>query len=111
MVTMLRTGPKMAGDRLKQAPRADSTQRIRGSALQAIRHRILTRDAGQCRCTECKTTWRILPAHEVDHRVPLWAGGQETDANRYAINRDCHKAKTAREAAARARGDTPGASA
>lgn len=79
-----------------------ATERIRGRALQTIRDRILYRDAGICRCDTCKATGALKPAHEVEHRTPLWAGGAEDDQNRYAINSDCHKAKTAREAAQRA---------
>lgn len=77
------------------------TVRIRGGALQTIRARILLRDNGICRCDECKASGAVKIAHEVEHRVPLWAGGAEDDSNRYAINRECHKRKTAREAAER----------
>lgn len=80
------------------------TSRIRGYALQVIRNRILTRDCGVCRCDDCKRTGALKLAHEVEHRIPLWAGGAEDDSNRYAINIDCHKAKTKREAAERSRG-------
>lgn len=80
------------------------TQRIRGSALQKIRDRILRRDNGLCQCDTCKAQGRDLPAHEVEHRIPLWKGGVEHDDNRYAINRDCHKVKTSQEAKERARG-------
>jgi 5-methylcytosine-specific restriction protein A len=79
------------------------TERIRGRALQTIRDRILRRDCGICHCAACQATCALKPAHEVDHRVPLWMGGAEDDSNRYAINADCHKAKTALEAAERAR--------
>lgn len=79
--------------------------RIRGSSLQVIRHRILARDRGICRCEECIRTGAIKAAHEVDHRIPIDFGGQEDDANRYAINIDCHKAKTAAEATRRACGE------
>lgn len=75
-----------------------ATPRVRGSVLQTIRRRILLRDNGLCRCDECKQSGAVKLAHEVEHRVPLWAGGAEDDDNRYAINRECHKRKTAREA-------------
>jgi 5-methylcytosine-specific restriction enzyme A len=72
------------------------------SKWEATRERVLRRDCGVCRCDECKATGALKPAHEVDHHIPLWKGGTEDDENLKAINRDCHKAKTAREAAERA---------
>lgn len=78
-----------------------TTPRIRGWALLKIRERILLRDNGMCRCDDCAASGAVKLAHEVEHRIPLWKGGAEDDSNRYAINRDCHKAKTAREAAER----------
>ena len=68
---------------------------------QQIRARILRAANGACQCQECKSTGRLRPAHEVDHIVPVWEGGGEGDANLQAINRECHKAKTAAEAARR----------
>jgi 5-methylcytosine-specific restriction protein A len=69
-----------------------------------IRDRILRRDCGICRCRECTRTGGTKPAHHVDHDRPLWAGGAEDDSNRISINEDCHKAKSACEAAMRAKG-------
>lgn len=86
-----------------QLAAAQQTERIRGSALQAIRRRILYRDAGICRCDDCQRAANLKPATEVEHYLPLWAGGQEDDSNRYAINPACHEAKTACEAAMRSR--------
>ena len=81
--------------------------RIRGSALQAIRHRILTRDKGICKCEECKATGRVMLATVVDHITPLWAGGHESDANRQALSVECHDRKSADEAKVRAGGRAP----
>lgn len=78
------------------------TERTRGSAWQKTRHRILMRDNGLCRCAECVASGRILVAHEVDHVVPLHEGGSDADINLSAINVDCHKRKSAAEAAKRA---------
>lgn len=83
---------------------AGATERIRGSGLQKIRNRILRRDSGVCRCEHCLQGNGVRIAHEVEHRVPLWAGGQEDDGNRYAINRECHEAKTKCEARMRSAG-------
>ena len=63
--------------------------------------RIMRRDNGLCRCAECTALGRILVAHEVDHVVPLHEGGADADTNLAAINVDCHKRKSAAEAARR----------
>lgn len=79
-------------------------ERIRGSALQAIRERILSRDYGMCQCARCKASGSLRLASIVDHVVPLWAGGKEDDGNRQAINTECHDLKSAHEARCRAQG-------
>jgi 5-methylcytosine-specific restriction enzyme A len=96
--------PRVATLDARRLPAAGATERIRGSAHQKIRDRILRRDAGICRCDECQATGALKVAHEVEHRIPLWKGGAEDDSNRYAINRDCHAKKTAAEAKERAGG-------
>lgn len=101
--------PRVGGIAPKLAPATTATERITGSSLQVIRRRILSRDCGVCQCAECKQQGRVLPATEVDHIIPLWAGGLESDDNRMSMSTDCHARKTAREAAMRARGERPGA--
>lgn len=76
-------------------------ERIRGRANQVRRERILS--ARPC-CAECARQGRIFPAAEVDHVVPLWAGGSDDDANLEGLCVPCHRAKSAREAADRASG-------
>lgn len=79
------------------------THRITGSSLQKIRHRILTRDNGLCQCDDCKASPFPLAADIVDHRIPLWEGGPDTDDNRQAMaSVPCHQKKTAEEAKRRA---------
>jgi 5-methylcytosine-specific restriction protein A len=82
-------------------------ERIRGSALQKIRERILTQACGLCQCEECGATGTPRRASVVDHIIPLWAGGSEDDSNRQAMSTECHDRKSAVEAAMRARGLTP----
>lgn len=77
--------------------RGTAAERGYGAAWRRVRDRIMRRDAGVCRCAECKRLGRILEAHEVDHIVPKAQGGTDDDDNLQAINRECHKAKTARE--------------
>lgn len=79
-----------------------TTPRQRGSAWMKTRDRILRRDNGLCQCDECQAAGRVRLAHEVDHRIPLWKGGADSDENLQAINTDCHARKTAAEAKERA---------
>jgi len=69
-----------------------------------IRDRVMVRDKGLCHCARCLQTGALLPAHQVDHVRPLWAGGAESDSNRCAINVECHKFKSADEARMRTQG-------
>lgn len=96
--------PRVQQLRCGVATMRSGDERIRGNSLQAIRRRILARDCGVCQCARCKATGDTRPATLVDHVVPLWAGGREDDSNRQAINAECHDAKSAHEARARAAG-------
>ena len=73
-------------------------ERMRGRANQARRERVLSADP---LCVHCKRNGLITLATEVDHVVPLWEGGSEDDANCAGLCRECHKAKSAAEAARR----------
>lgn len=72
-----------------------------GRPWRRKREQVMKRDGYLCQCEECKASGRLLIAHEVDHidnkRGP---DGRLNDSltNLRAINRDCHRAKTAREA-------------
>jgi 5-methylcytosine-specific restriction enzyme A len=99
-LTMLK--PRLPTVDTRRVAQTQATERIRGRALQTIRDRILTRDNGLCQCALCRQTGDINLAADVDHEVPLWAGGAETDTNRISIARACHDEKTACEAAMRA---------
>jgi 5-methylcytosine-specific restriction protein A len=55
-------------------------------------------------CVQCEREGRTTLAHELDHIVPLWAGGGDSDANLQGLCAECHRTKTAREAEHRARG-------
>lgn len=92
------------------ADQARGTRQERGYGAQwdRTRLRILRRDNGLCQCDECKAANRLLEATEVDHMVnkAQWKvlhgslAGVDGDDNLRAINADCHKRKTAREAQA-----------
>lgn len=102
-LTMLK--PRLgAASKPRLKPMRSGDVRIRGSALQAIRERILRRDNGLCQCARCKRDGIPRLATIVDHVQPLWAGGREHDDNRSSISGECHDLKSAHEAACRARG-------
>lgn len=46
-------------------------------------------------CEYCQIKGILTAAEEVDHRVPLHKGGDDTDLNKAATCIPCHKAKTA----------------
>ena len=71
---------------------ATVVDRIRGRKLDRIRKRVLLRDHYTCR--RCG---RVSVDLEVDHIVPLFLGGAESDENRQALCRECHAAKSAEE--------------
>lgn len=77
------------------------TQRMRGRRLQARNHRFLA-EHPLCAC--CARQGRTTAAAEVDHKVPLHEGGQDVESNLQGLCIPCHKAKSAREASARAGG-------
>lgn len=69
-------------------------KRIRGRAGQALRAQVL---AEEVYCRSCLENGRQVQATEVDHIVPLAAGGSEARENRQALCRACHMAKSKRE--------------
>jgi 5-methylcytosine-specific restriction endonuclease McrA len=71
--------------------------RLSGGAWQTLRERVLRRDMGICQ--SCRRA-----GHEVDHVVPLWAGGSNHEANLQVLCSPCHEAKSADEARQRAGG-------
>jgi 5-methylcytosine-specific restriction protein A len=55
-------------------------------------------------CCHCQAEGRVAQGQEVDHIVPLWAGGEDDETNYQTLCKPHHAAKTAREAGERARG-------
>jgi len=76
--------------------------RIVGWQLTKIRERIIARDGAAC--TKCGFMPYNLSQLEVDHVVPLFRGGQESDENRACLCQRCHKKKSDLEERERARG-------
>lgn len=82
--------------------KAGATQMERGRAWMEKRERVALRHG--YRCAGCGRL--LLPRQwECDHIVPREQGGSNDESNLQPLCTDpCHKAKTAREAEARARG-------
>ena len=83
--------------------KAIATERIRGDTLQAIRRRHFQ---SHPLCKHCEQAGRTARATELDHIVPLWAGGRDDDSNRQGLCHECHAAKSKREASIRAASGT-----
>lgn len=70
-------------------PAEFSFNRITGRPLGKIRRRIALRDLYTCR--RCGM---VVSEFEIDHIVPLFVGGCESDENRQLLCRQCHIEKT-----------------
>ena len=68
------------------------TPRKRGRQALADRARVLRRDKGLCQ--DCLARNVLTLATEVDHIVPLFKGGDDSDDNRRSLCADCHVLKT-----------------
>lgn len=77
--------------------KAGATPRIRGSRWMKERQTALV--TGLFTCVDCGL---VSSTNEVDHDVPLEQGGSNEQSNLKIRCAQCHKAKTAREAANRA---------
>jgi 5-methylcytosine-specific restriction protein A len=82
--------------------RPETVERKRGTTGINDRKRIKERDGWLCQ--NCQRNGRTSVGHEVDHIIPLWKGGTDDDDNKELLCRECHKTKSAREAAERAGG-------
>lgn len=71
-------------------------RRVRGRAGQRMRAEVLAEEPF---CRMCLAEGRRVQATEVDHIVPLAAGGGEERSNRQALCRPHHEAKSKRERA------------
>jgi 5-methylcytosine-specific restriction protein A len=85
-----------------QGVQTATVERMRGTTGVNDRNAIRRRDCGQCQ--QCKREGRATIGTEVDHIIPLWAGGSEDQSNKELLCGSCHAEKTSREAGERARG-------
>ena len=77
--------------------RRSKHERGYGYRWKKTRELILKRDSYLC--IPCKKDGRATPAKQVDHIRPKYLGGTDDWANLQSICEDCHKKKTAQEAA------------
>ena len=69
-----------------------AVERIRGRARQRTRNRIMLRDG-----YTCQVCGRVTADLEVDHVIPLYAGGNNSDSNLQSLCKACHKLKSDQE--------------
>lgn len=81
---------------------ATGTKRKRGNSRMAIIKGFARENYRLC--AACQKAGLISYGDELDHIIPLWQGGAESDSNRQWLCKAHHKAKTAEEAALRAKG-------
>src|SRR5687767_3965353 len=72
----------------------DRTPRLRGRALQERNDRIKRRDKV---CVIHRAKGLVAAIDEIDHIIPLFKGGPDTDTNLQGLCRRCHDAKTITE--------------
>jgi len=81
---------------------SSGTKRITGNGHIAVVKRF-ARETPRV-CAACQKAGLVSYGDELDHIVPLWQGGAESDLNRQWLCKAHHKAKTAQEAELRAKG-------
>lgn len=70
-------------------------RRISGSARVGLKRRIWVRDGGHC-CICARAV--DLHESELDHRIALQFGGDNSERNLWTLCTECHAGKSAREA-------------
>ncbi|MBI0275671.1 HNH endonuclease [Hafnia alvei] len=91
-------------DTRRVKPVNSENTRISGATRVSAKRRVYARDGGRCCLCHCVVD---LSESELDHRVALQFGGDNSDANLWTLCIPCHADKTAREAATRDAGDLP----
>ena len=71
-------------------------RRISGSARVSLKRRIYARDSG--RCCMCNRVVDLTDS-ELDHRIALQFGGDNSEHNLWTLCTECHAGKSAREVA------------
>ncbi len=72
----------------------DKTPRLRGRKLQERNARVRARDK---MCVIHKAKHIAKPIDEIDHIIPLFKGGADTEANCQGLCKECHDNKSVAE--------------
>jgi 5-methylcytosine-specific restriction protein A len=94
--------PRVQTLRTMTAKPLQAVERKRGSAGVKDRNTVRQRDNGLCQA--CLAEGRVSIGVDVDHKTPLWAGGLDTEENKWLLCSPCHLEKSTREAKQRAAG-------
>lgn len=73
----------------------------RRAITKALRVRVWQASNGACHL--CGLTIKTGEPWHVEHKKPLWLGGEDVEANMASAHLDCHAGKTAQEAPIRAK--------
>lgn len=87
---------EVQGRQIRQAPTL-SERRMTGRKLQERRLRVWSRDP---HCAHCGKLCEFPEGFELDHKVPLFQGGEDTDENCQVLcfgPDGCHAKKTAQD--------------
>lgn len=76
-------------------------KRIRGHAGMKLRAEVM---AEEPYCRHCLEDGKRVRSEEVDHIMPLEAGGEDVRSNKQALCKPCHAEKSKRERAEARRG-------
>lgn len=76
-------------------------KRPESAAPPKVRQRVRDRDGGICRL--CSTEIKDIESFELDHIIALINGGENREENLSAVHAHCHKDKTARDVAEKAK--------
>jgi 5-methylcytosine-specific restriction protein A len=72
----------------------DTSARIRGRALQSRRLSVWRTNP---RCVKCHRLTRYPDGFELDHIIPLFKGGKDTQESCQLLCKGCHSIKTAQD--------------
>jgi 5-methylcytosine-specific restriction protein A len=91
--------PRIENGKLQKVATTQLGQRLTGSKWIGVK-KLFERHNPRV-CAECDRQGLVGNGDELDHIVPLWAGGGNNQSNLQWLCRDHHKEKTKKEATVR----------
>lgn len=67
---------------------------VRKAIPARVRREVIERAGGRCEIKTCRAS---LPCIEIDHKLPVWAGGDNDLSNLQVLCAPCHAYKTKRD--------------